>query len=167
MSHERLLLKLKCHGIDGLLLRWLGSFLTDRKERVVVRGTHSSWSCVTAGVPQGTILGPISILTYVNKISSNISSTLRMFADDTKVYRELLNIARDSEALQLDVGQLLSCASKWQLRFNPDKRDLSLPTYSLDTSLKKRKARQLGIWVSRFLRIYPGVNRLTRSRCVP
>ena len=68
-----------------------------------------------------------------------------MFADDTKVYRELSNVAKDSEALQLDVDQLLSWASKWQLRFNPDKyedlrithkRDFSLPTYSLGTSLK-------------------------------
>ena len=121
VPHERLLLKLKCHGIDGSLLCWLRSFLTDCKQRVVVRGTHSSRSCVTSGVPQGTILGPILFLIYVNDISSNISSTLRMFADDTKVYRELSNIAKDSEALQVDVDQLLSWASKWQLSFNPDK----------------------------------------------
>ena len=110
MPHERLLLKLKCHGIEGSLLRWFRSFLTDRKQRVVVRGTLSSWSCVTSGVPQGTILGPIIFLIYVN----DISSTFRMFADDTKVYRELSNIGRDSEALQLEVDELLS---KWQLRF--------------------------------------------------
>ena len=110
MPHERLLLKLKCHGIEGSLLRWFRSFLTDRKQRVVVRGTLSSWSCVTSGVPQGTILGPIIFLIYVN----DISSKFRMFADDTKVYRELSNIGRDSEALQLDVDELLS---KWQLRF--------------------------------------------------
>ena len=84
--------------------------MTDRKQRVVVRGTLSSWSCVTSGVPQGTILGPIIFLIYVN----DISSTFRMFADDTKVYRELSNIGRDTEALQLDVDELLS---KWQLRF--------------------------------------------------
>ena len=81
-----------------------------------------------------------------------------MFADDTKVYRELSDIAKDSEALQLDVDQLLSWASKWQLRFNPDKcevlrithkRDFSLPTYSLGTSLKSVKhVKDLGIMVS-------------------
>ena len=81
-----------------------------------------------------------------------------MFADDTKVYRELSNIAKDSEALQLDVDQRLSWASKWQLRFNPDKcvvlrithkRDFSLPTYSLGTSLKSVKhVKDLGIMVS-------------------
>ena len=81
-----------------------------------------------------------------------------MFADDNKVYRELSNIAKDSEALQLDVDQLLSWASKWQLRFNPDKcevlrithkRDFSLPTYLLGTSLKSVKhVKDLGIMVS-------------------
>ena len=83
---------------EGSLLRCFRSFLIDRKQRVVVRGTHSSWSCVTLDVPQGTILGPILFVIYVNDISSNISSTLRMFPDDTKVYRELSNIARDNEA---------------------------------------------------------------------
>ena len=81
-----------------------------------------------------------------------------MIADDTKVYRELSNIARNSEALQFDVDQLLSWASKWQLRFNPDKcevlrithkRDFSLLEYSLGTSLKDVKCvKDLGIMVS-------------------
>ena len=179
MPHERLLLKLKCHGIDGSLLRWLRCFLSDRKQRVVVRGTHSSWSCVTSGVPLGTILGPILFLIYVNDISSNISSTLRTFADDTKAYRELSNIAKDSEALQLDVDQLLSWASKWQLRFNPDKcvvlrithkRDFSLPTYSLGTSLKSvKQVKDLGIMVSSDLswseQVNVTVNKATRFCC--
>ena len=80
-----------------------------------------------------------------------------MFADNTKVYRELSDIAKDSEALQLDVNQLLSWASKWQLRFNPDKcevlrithkRDFSVHSYSLGTSLKSVKhVKDLGITV--------------------
>ena len=107
VPHERLSLKLKCHGIEGPLLRWFRSFLTDRKQRVVVRGTQSSWSCVRSGVPQGTILDLILFLIYVNDISSNNCSTLRVFVDDIKVYREPSNIARDSEALKFDVDQLL------------------------------------------------------------
>ena len=83
-----------------------------------------------------------------------------MFADDTKVHKELSNITRDSEALQLDVDRLLSWASTWQQRFNPDKcevlhvthkRDLSIPTYSysLCTSIKSVKCvRDLGITIS-------------------
>ena len=76
---------------------------------------------MTSRVFQGTILSPILFLIYVNDIAFNISSTLRMFADDTKVYRELSDIAKDNEALPLDVDQLLSWASKWELRFNRDK----------------------------------------------
>ena len=125
MPHKRLLLKLKCHGIDGSLLHWLSNLLTDRKQRVVVRGTHSSWTCLTSRVFQGTILSPILFLIYVNDISFNISSTQRMFADDTKVYRELSDIAKDSEALPLNVDQLLSWVSKWKLGFNPDKSYVS------------------------------------------
>ena len=168
VPHDRLLLKFKCHGIEGSLLRWFRSFLTDRRQRVVIRVTHSSWSCVTSGVPQGTILGPILFLIYVNDISSNISSTLRMFADDSRVYRELSNIARDSEALQFDVDQLLSWAPKWQLRFNPNKcyalrithkRDFSLPAYSLGTSLKSVKCvKDLGIMVFSDLSLSEHVN---------
>ena len=81
-----------------------------------------------------------------------------MFADDTKVHRELSNITRDSEALQLEVDHLLSWASTWQQRFNPDKcevlrvthkRDLSIPTYSLCTSIKSIKCvKDLGITIS-------------------
>ena len=84
VPHERLLLKLKCHRINGSLLHWLSNFLNDRYQRVVVRGTHSSWTCVTLGVPEGTVLDPILFLIYVNDLSFNISSTLRMFADDSK-----------------------------------------------------------------------------------
>ena len=89
VPHERLLLKLKGYGIEGNLLKWFRNFLTNRQQRVVVRGTFSSWTHVKSGVPQGTILGPILFLIYVNDISSNISSSIKMFADDTKVYREI------------------------------------------------------------------------------
>ena len=109
-----------------------------------------------SGVSQGTILGLILFLIYVTDISFNISSTLRMFADNTKVYRELSNVAEDSEALQCRPATILG--SKWQLRFNPEKcevlrithnRDFSLPTYSLGTSLKSVKhVKDLGISVS-------------------
>ena len=103
VPHERLLLKLQSHGIRGPLFRWFKCFLTDSKQQVVFRVTYSSWSCVTSGVPQGTILGPILFLIFVNDISSNISPTLRMFADGKKIYRELSHKARDTKALQSDV----------------------------------------------------------------
>ena len=157
VAYKWLLLKLKCHKIDGSLLLWFRRFLTDHKQSVAAQGTHSTWSFLTLGVPQGTLLGPILFLIYVIDMSSSISSTLRTFADNTKVHRELSNIARDSEALQSDV-ESVSWASKWQLHFNSDKcevlsilhnRDLSLPSYSLGTSLKTIKCvKDFGIMVS-------------------
>ena len=96
VSHERLLFKLERHGIDGSALQWFRNVLTGRMQRVVLRGTCSSWSPVLSGVPQGTILGPVLFILYVNDISSGISSTVKLYADDTKVYREISDIARDT-----------------------------------------------------------------------
>ena len=84
VRYQRLLLKLEGYGMAGNLLQWFRNFSTNRQQRVVVRGTTSSWSSIRSGVPQGTILGPILFLIYVNDISSKISSTIKLVADDTK-----------------------------------------------------------------------------------
>jgi len=89
VPHERLLLKLNKYGIDGPLLLWLRHFLTYRQQRVGIRGIYSNWSAVTSGVPQGTILGPTLFLIYVNDIPNIVNSSFKLFADDTKIYREL------------------------------------------------------------------------------
>ena len=91
VPHERLLLKLNKYGIDGPLLLWFRHFLTNRLQRVGIRGTYSNWSAVTSGVPQGTILGPILFLIYVNDIPNIVNSSVKLFADDTKIYRELIH----------------------------------------------------------------------------
>ena len=132
--------------------------LTNRQQRVVVRGTYSSWSPVRSGVPQGTILGPILFLIYVNDISSNIPSSHKMYADDTKVYRELSNLETDTRALQSDIDRLNGWATLWPLRFNPVKcetmriahnRDKSLPSYTTGPELKSVKnAKDLGVLIS-------------------
>ena len=101
--------------------------------------------------------------------------SFKMFADDTKEQRELSNITRDGEALQLDVDRLLSWASTWQRRFNPDKcevlrvthkRDLSIPTYSLCTSIKSVKSvKDLGITISSDLSWSEHVNVTININC--
>ena len=142
MPHERFLLKLQRHGIDGSLLLWIGNFLTNRRQHVVLRGSCSDWSPVISGVPQGTILGPIL---FINDISTNITSTVKIYADDTKIYRTIIDPDKDILALQLDLNRLCDWANKWQLRFNPEKcevmrathsRDRSKPSYSLGVQLK-------------------------------
>ena len=84
VPHERLLLKLNRYGIRGDLLLWFRNWLTNRKQRVIIRGTCSEWSPVISGTPQGTILGPILFLLYVNDITDNVKSKIKLFADDMK-----------------------------------------------------------------------------------
>ena len=105
VPHERLLLKLNRHGIDAPLLVWCINSLKNRQQRVTIRGTYSNWSPVTPGVPQGTILGPTLFLLNVNDISNVVTSSIKMFADDTKIYREINN-AEDTLALQSDLDFL-------------------------------------------------------------
>ena len=120
VPHQRLLRKLEQHGIKGRVLSWISSFLTDRRQRVVLRNGVSTWQQVTSGVPQGTILGPILFLLYINDISENVSSHTKMFADDTKLYNTIHSIA-DCEILQADLDKLSNWAKKWLLKFNVDK----------------------------------------------
>lgn len=102
VPHERLLLKLNKYGIDGALLLWFRQCLTKRQQRVGIRGTFSSWSAVTSGVPQGTTLGPILFLIYVNDVPNIVKSSVKLFAEDTKIYRELSHDS-DTSVLQSDL----------------------------------------------------------------
>ena len=120
VPHKRLLLKLKNVGIRGRALKWLESFLTNRRQRVILRNGSSTWNWVKSGVPQGSILGPLLFLVYVNDMPDVISSTAKMFADDTKVYREI-RIVDDCYDLQKDLNSLSAWSQKWLLRFNATK----------------------------------------------
>ena len=140
VPHERLLTKIHAYGIQGPLLSWLRSFLNNRSQRVVLRGHYSSWTSVLSGVPQGTVLGPILFLIYINDISRRIMSNTKLFADDMKVYRLLRDTKKDVEELQKDLIRLESWSNDWQLRFNTDKceamriskkNDYSSPKYHL------------------------------------
>ena len=105
VAHTRLIHKLYYHDIRGDLLQWIKSFLTNRTQRVVVNGTCSSPCGVTSGVQQGSVLGPILFLIYINDITSNIHSQLRLFADDCLVYRPI-NSPADHKTFQDDLYKL-------------------------------------------------------------
>jgi len=92
VPHTRLLGKLHYYGIRGQMLTWFSSFLLNRYHRVVVNGSKSSWSDVISGVPQGTMLGPLLFLLYINDITDNIQSNIRLFADYCIVYTILLDL---------------------------------------------------------------------------
>ena len=120
VAHTRLIHKLHYYGIRGDLLQWIESFLTNHTQRVVVNGTCSSPRGVTSGVPQGSVLGPILFLIYINDITSNIDSQLRLFADDCLFYRPI-NSPAGYKTFQDDLYKLSVWADVWQMRFNVKK----------------------------------------------
>ena len=159
VPHEGLLTKIHTYGIQGPLLSWLRSSLTNRSQRIVLRGHYSSWISVLSGVPQGTMLGPILFLIYINDISRKIMSNTKLFADDTKVYRILRDTKEDVEELQKDLIRLESWSKDWQLKFNTDKyeamriskkNDYSSPQYHLCGNQLKAvsEVKDLGIYIT-------------------
>ena len=120
VPHQRLLLKLESCGIRGKLLSWLTSFLTGRRQRVVVGGKESSWGEVLSGVPQGSVLGPCLFLIFINDLPDVVQSSISLFADDTKLYSQS-NDAASTKKLQDDLLKLQDWTAQWQLRFHPDK----------------------------------------------
>ena len=120
VPHERLLLKLKTYGITGNTNNWIRGFLTSRTHEVIVNGSKSNRHQVTSGVPQGTVLGPLLFLTYINDIELGLQSTIRLFADDSAIYREI-NSVDDAIILQQDLFKLQEWTHLWQMSFNVKK----------------------------------------------
>lgn len=89
MPHERLLLKAKFYCFSGKLNNWLRVFPTGRRQRVVVNGSSFNWSTVLSGVPQGTVLGPILFLLIINDLPSVVLPNVKLFADDSVLYRRI------------------------------------------------------------------------------
>ena len=159
MPHELLLTKMYAYGIQVPLLSWLRCSLTDRYQRVILRGHHSSRTSVLSGVPQGTVLGPILFLIYINDIPRNITSNTKFFVDDMKVYRVLRDTKEDVQELQKDLPRLESWSNNWQLRFNTDKceamriskrNDYSSPQYHLCGNQLKpvSEVKDFGIYIT-------------------
>ena len=89
VPHKELLHKLKHYGINGTVHNWLTSFLTKRYMRVVVEGEHSKSVNVESGVPQETVVGPLLFLCHINDLPDSVTSNLRLFADDSLLYRTI------------------------------------------------------------------------------
>ncbi len=119
VPHQRLIRKLENYGIRGKTLDWINSFLSNRK-RVVVDGEMSDWVPVQSGVPQGTVLGPILFLAFINDLPKCVESRVRLFADDCVLYRAVSSEA-DCNALQDDLARLENWEQQWCMNFNASK----------------------------------------------
>ena len=114
VPHERLPLKLDQVGIKGKLLTWISSFLLNRRQRVLIDGASSEWCDVTSEVPQGSILGPLLFIIYINDIGKGSSSHTGLCADDCTISKEVTSY-QDCLSLQDDLKSLSRRANKWQL----------------------------------------------------
>ena len=120
VPHQRLLLKLEHRGVRGNLLAWISGFLANRRQRVLLDGSTSEWNEVTSGVPQGSVLGPLLFILYVNDIPTHLSSAVRLFADDCTIYRQV-STHQDCAALQEDLTRFARWCQRWQLPLNTGK----------------------------------------------
>ena len=111
--HEGIIAKLKDAGITGNLLKWFQSYLSDRKQRVVLPSTQSEWNDIKASVPQGSILGPLLFLVYINDIVIDINSNIRLFADDTGLFSVADNPIAAANTLNSDLLKISQWADQW------------------------------------------------------
>ena len=120
VPHHRLITKLQSYGIGGQILKWIKSFLSTRRQRVVLGGAMSDGIYVISGIPQGSVLGPVMFVCFINDLPDGVSSLVHMYADDTKLGRHIESIV-DNHLLQTDLNILMEWSLKWQLRFNASK----------------------------------------------
>ena len=120
VHHRRLILKLKAYGISDEIQKWIKAFLSDREQVVRVNGETSRSASVLSGVPQGSVLGPLLFLIFINDFPDHVNSPVDLFADDTKIARHVCS-AVDAQQLQNDLNALSSWFSTWLLEFNEDK----------------------------------------------
>ena len=129
VSHKHLIFKMTKYGINGQILKWVEDFLSERSQKVLIRGTASSSQKVTSGVPQGSVLGPILFLIFINDLPLKVLSPLSLFADDSKIFTRIVDKSNEtkiyanagSDILQKDLISVLEWAKKWKMEFNVEK----------------------------------------------
>ena len=119
--HDGLLFKLKSYGISGCLFTVIKDFLSNRHQCVVLNGKSSIWSPIIAGVPQGSVLGPLLFLIYINDLVDNISSEAKLFADNTLLFTVVYDVDIATDQLNRDLKVISNWAHQWKMHFNPDK----------------------------------------------
>jgi hypothetical protein len=156
VPHRRLIQKLKAYGITGNLLNWIKAFLSNRKQRVCLGDNSSDWANVLSGVPQGSVLGPILFVIYINDLPNICENQAKMYADDTKILADV-TLSNGASTLQNDINNVVNWSKEWLIKLNSEKcfvmhfgKQNSKVKYFLEnreiqtTVLEK----DLGIWLS-------------------
>ena len=121
--YEGLIYKMEFNGLHGNILRIVKSFLADRKQRVVFNGQCSNWDTVSAGVPQGSVLGPLLFLIDINDVNDNVKCDIKLFADDTLLFTTVQNNNVAALDLNRDLEKINLWAWQWKMQFIADKTE--------------------------------------------
>jgi len=156
VPHQRLLIKMTELHVHPSIICWVKNWLHNRAQRVTIGGSESEWLPVTSGVPQGSVLGPILFLLYINDIDDGLTSKIIKFADDTKIYRAI-NDENDPIELQKDIDRVVDWSTTWQMKFNTSKckvvhigRNNTSQTYAMNNNCIESSPgeRDLGVTVT-------------------
>ena len=135
--HDVIIFKLTQNRISGNLLKLLRDFLSERRKHVVFNGQASTWTNITAGVPQGSILGLILFLVYINDLSEGLSTNDKLFADDTSLFTLIHDSQTSANVLSKDLEMIHNWPFQWKMNFNPD------PTKQAQEVIFIRKTKKL------------------------
>ena len=111
------MMKMQKYGIKGNILNWVKAFLSERQQRVIVNGSASGWEYITSGIPQGSVLGFILFLIYINDLPGVVANLIKLFVDDAKVY-SIVESNQKELALQNQVTRSEAWTALWQMIFN-------------------------------------------------
>ena len=118
--HDGLIFKIKQNGVHGKLLNLFENYLQNRRQRVALNGFYSDYAPIKAGVPQGSVLGPLLFLIYINDLELNIKSNVKVFADDTMLFSIVRTPHLTATELNNDLDLINRWAYQWKMSFNPD-----------------------------------------------
>jgi hypothetical protein len=122
--HPGLIFKLKRYGVHGILLDWINDYISSRKQRVLINGRSSDWVQLKGGVPQGSVLGPLLFLVFINDITEVVEDCkIRLFADDTCLIKTGKNPVNIAQSLESDLRRIDAWAQNWLIDFSPAKTE--------------------------------------------
>lgn len=122
--HKGLITKLGAYGFKGEFLHWINNYLFNRKQQVLISNNRSNFSNINAGVPQGSVLGPLLFLIYINDIADDLESLARLFADDTSMAHSSSNLTEIEDTLNRDLARINEWSKMWLTTFNPSKTEV-------------------------------------------